>query len=296
VILRRSLIILWRFLIFLLIAGLTYVSVFVIFPFIDTRSPIVFAILIFYAVLAYVLIPFAIRIIRLAFRANHVPTHVTTRDGWASDPINVAFTVRNKKHLIRAMESAGWHIADKGTLKNDIREGVAILLNRPYPSAPCSKLYMFSRPQDIAFQIPVDNSPRIRHHVRFWKVEPKAIDTTQHKFWLSTLRRVVGIDRELWVGAATFDKRVIGIRWRTLQLTHHIEADTNIERDYLISTLANSGYVRNQRIIKSGEAYKFRGQNLGVTIVNDGYTKLLELRSAVFPRRNHRRSDDADTK
>lgn len=281
-------------LIFILIGWLTYFSVFVLFPFIDKRSPAVLAVLIFYALIAYLVIPFAIRLIRLAFRADHVPTHVTTRDGWASDPINLAVTVRNKKHLVRAMETAGWHVADKGTLKNKVREGIALLFNQPYPEAPCSKLYMFSRPQDIAFQIPIGTSPRTRHHVRFWRVEPKVINTKQHTFWLTTLRKVVGLDRELWVGAATFDKHMLGVRWRTLQLTHHIDADTNSERDYVIQTLHDIGYIRRQRDVKSGEPYKFRGQNLGVRIVNDGYTRLLELRSAVFPRRHHRSSDHAD--
>lgn len=271
----------------MLIGWLTYFSVFVVFPFIDKRSPVVIAILIFYAVIAYVLIPLAIRLIRLAFRADHVPTHVTTSDGWASDPINLAVTVRNKKHLIRAMQTAGWYVADKGSLRNTIREGISLLLNRPYPTAPCSKLYMFSRPQDIAFQIPIGDSPRTRHHVRFWRVEPKVINTKQHTFWLTTLRKVVGLDRELWVGAATFDKHMLGVRWRTLQLTHHIDANTNSERDFVIRTLHDTGYIRRQKDVKSGEPYKFRGQNLGVRIVNDGYTTLLELRSAVFPRRHH---------
>lgn len=294
-ILRHGLIVLWRLLILLLVAWLTYFSVFVLFPYIDRRSPIVVAILVFYALIAYIVIPFAIRLIRLAFRADHVPTHVTTRDGWASDPINLAVTVRNKKHLIRAMETAGWYVAEKSSLRNTLREGYALLFKKSYPNAPCSKLYMFSRPQDIAFQIPVDNSPRTRHHVRFWRVEPKVINTKQHTFWLTTLRKVVGLDRELWVGAATFDKHMLGVRWRTLQITHHIDADTNSERDFVIESLQDTGYVRRKKDVKSGEPYKFRGQNIGVRIVNDGYTKLLELRSTVFPRRHNRSSDHTDS-
>lgn len=281
----HSLIVFWRLLILILIGYLAYFSAFVIFPFIDNRMPFVIALLVFYAILAYGLIPLAIRLIRLIVKANHVPTHATTRDGWASDPINLAVTIRNRRHLIRAMTTAGWIVADKGTLLNDLKAIWAIVVDKPYPAAPCSKLYMFSRPHDLAFQIPVGDSPRARHHVRFWRVEPTLKTTKQHTFWWKTLKRMVGLNRELWVAAATFDKHAFGARWRNLQLTHHIEADTTIERDFVIETLTEIGYVRNKKVIKNGQPYKFRGQNFGVTIVNDGYTKLLELRSTVFPRR-----------
>jgi hypothetical protein len=44
----------------------------------------------------------------------------------------------------------------------------AFLLNSSYPSAPFSALYLFGRGQDIGFQQAINNSPRKRHHVRFW--------------------------------------------------------------------------------------------------------------------------------
>ena len=44
----------------------------------------------------------------------------------------------------------------------------AFVLNAPYPTAPFSTLYLFGRPQDVGFQEPIDDSPRKRHHIRFW--------------------------------------------------------------------------------------------------------------------------------
>jgi|SRR5215213_2312595 len=276
--LRRSLILVWRLLVLITIAILAYVTTFFLFPFIDDRTPLLATFLLCYAVAAYVIIPLGIRLLRLIMAPNHVPTHVTTGDGWPSDPANIAFTARSKRHLVRAMKRAGWYPADKATLWNGLRGGWALFFNKPYPAAPCSTLYMFGRGQDIAFEMPVGPSPRIRHHVRFWKVEPQPLlGTNQQRFWWQTLKSMVGMERELWVGAATFDKRFLGIRWRNLQLTHHIDADTNKERDFLLQTLTEVGYLRHVTVIKAGEPYRFRGQNFGVTITSDGYITLGEL-------------------
>lgn len=275
--LHRGIIIFWRLLILGTMAILALVTSFFLFPFIGHHTPLLPAIFLCYCLLAYGLIPLLVRLFRLIVEANHVPTHVTTADGWPSDPVNIALTVKNRRHLIRAMETAGWHQADQG-LRNYLREAYALLLDQPYPNAPCSKLYMFGRHQDIAFQIPIGNSPRIRHHVRFWRVDPLIPGQRQHHFWWQTLHKLVGGERELWVGAATFDKRFFGMRWRSLQLTHHIDANTNKERDYLIETLEAAGYLRHIGDVKAGEPYKFRGQNFGVSITSDGYVKLCELK------------------
>jgi hypothetical protein len=292
--LRRSLLLLWRSLVLIAIAGLAYVTTFLIFPFIDDRTPLWVTFLLGYSILAYALIPLMIRLLRLIIKPNHIPTHVTTSDGWPSDPVNIALTVRNKRHLIRAMKRAGWYVADEGTLRNTIREGLSLLFDKSYPNAPCSRLYMFGRYQDIAFQIPVGNSPRTRHHVRFWRVDPVQTESSQHFFWWQTLKKMAGLKRELWVGAATFDKHMLGMRWRTLQLTHHIDADTHKERDFLLHTLENAQYVKHIQDIKSGEPYRFRGQNFGITIVNDGYTKLAELRRFAPHRTDERERDNTD--
>jgi hypothetical protein len=50
----------------------------------------------------------------------------------------------------------------------------AFVLNSPYPTAPFSTLYLFGRGQDIGFQKAIDNSPRNRHHVRFWALGTRA--------------------------------------------------------------------------------------------------------------------------
>src|SRR6266536_2506204 len=192
--LRRSLIMFQRALVLCAIVGLALFTTFGVFPFIQDRTPLLLTLLLSYGTLAYVVIPLMIRLLRLIIKPNHVPTHATTGDGWASDPVNIALTAASKRHFVRAFRRAGWHIADEGTLTNLIREGYALLLDRPYPTAPCSRLYLFGRPQDVAFEMTLGKSPRCRHHVRFWRVDPASlIPTLQQRFWWQTLKKMVGL-------------------------------------------------------------------------------------------------------
>src|SRR6185369_12042647 len=98
----------------------------------------------------------------------------------------------------------------------DVRSSVGIaesvVLDRPDPTAPVSNLYLFGRREDLAFEQEVGKSAKERNHVRFWRSEEQ-ID-----------------GRPLWLGAATFD-RGVGLSSLTGQITHHIAADVDTERD-----------------------------------------------------------------
>ncbi|MCX5643825.1 MAG: LssY C-terminal domain-containing protein [Phycisphaerae bacterium] len=69
----------------------------------------------------------------------------------------------------------------------------------------------------------VGDNPRKRHHVRFWRSEKTDPD-----------------GRPLWIGSATYDERV-GLSHTTGQVTHHIAADVDAERDHLLSNLEAIG-------------------------------------------------------
>jgi hypothetical protein len=92
-----------------------------------------------------------------------------------------------------------------------------VLLDRPYPQAPVSNLYVRDYAQDIAFEKADGRSADKRHHVRFWRIAP-----------------------ERWLGAATFD-RGVGLSLFTLEVTHHVDADVDRERDSIGKLLIASG-------------------------------------------------------
>jgi LssY C-terminus len=272
----------WRILVGLLALGLAFFSRYLIFPYLDDHMPILVALAILYLLAAYIGIPFLVRLWRLVLKPNHLPIYASSRDGWSSDPVNVAIVCKNPEQLIQAMERAGWQQADRTTLWSALRLGYAMLLNKPYPTAPFSSLFLFGRRQDIGFQIQTGTppTPRHRHHIRFWQLDttPQATHI-HHNFWQTVLALFARKKRQIWIGAATHDIKPFVFRAQNLQVTHGIDPETNRERDYVIKTLEDKGLVRRVETITTGEPLQFRGQAVGVRIVVDGKLKVVELKN-----------------
>ena len=155
--------------------------------------------------------------------------------------------------LRAAFLAAGWTEADPLGLTSSWRMVVAFVLNRPYPSAPFSTLFLFGRGQDVGFQKAIDMSPRKRHHVRFWSLSLEQTEETSGKpeFWLNT-DRPANEELALWVGAATKDTGMSFTRF-TFQVTHKTDADTNAERDLIVSELKAAGAIDALAFHQAGE-------------------------------------------
>lgn len=155
----------------LLVAGIGVVTVwliaFVVFDFADKRLPVAIALAVTYAVAAYVILPRAIRLVLKIMGRGRVPSYTTTADGLPGDPVNLAL-IGSVDQLSAAFATAGWQPSDKLGLVSSWKMAQAFVLNRPYPTAPFSTLFLFGRGQDIGFQRAIGDSPRKRHHIRFW--------------------------------------------------------------------------------------------------------------------------------
>jgi hypothetical protein len=272
---------LWRLFIGLLTLILAYLTIFLFFPYLQNRLPLFICIFILYIVIAYFGIPLLVRLWRFVIRPNHLPQYAVSRDGWSSDPVNIAIVCRNETDLRRAMTKAGWRIADKTTLPNSLREGWAILFNRPYPTAPFSNLFLFGRKQDIGFQIQTGEkpSPRHRHHIRFWQLTGEPEKPHHHTtFWQNILELFSTRKRQIWIGTATHDVSPFALRIQNLQITHKIDAETNKERDFVITSLENAKLIKRCETIAAGDSIIFRGQTFGMNIITDGMLKVVELK------------------
>lgn len=272
----------WRLLVLAAGLAIIYLIGFRLFPWLDTELPIVFALLIAYIVLAYFALPALIRFLRVMIKPNHIPLYATTADGWPSDPVNIVIVAKSRHKLVRTMKKAGWYTADKATLRNTLREGWAVFFDKPYPTAPFSHLYLFNRKFDIGFQLPYgeNGSPRKRHHVRFWELRDPAEqkDHGHFSFWIRHFRHFISRRQTVWIGAATDDLDPYGIRWYNLQITHRTHPHHHKERDFIIKTLEETGYVKNIGEIKAGEPLTFRSQQIGTNFVTDGKLKIIELK------------------
>jgi hypothetical protein len=187
--------------------------------------------LIVYLVVAYLLMPALWR--HYAHRhpaIDETPGITLTGDDHPGDPINVAL-IGSETDVKRIMLAAKWFPADPLGLRSDLKIAADTVLERPYDEAPVSSLYLWGRKEDLAFEQPVGDDPRQRHHVRFWK--SAQLDAQ---------------GRPAWMGSATYDKRV-GLSHTTGQVTHHIAADVDAERDHLFANLKQTGDLADEQFI-----------------------------------------------
>jgi hypothetical protein len=154
----------------------------------------------------------------------NLPMVTRTAQGIPGDPINVGL-IGNEKDVLCAMNEAGWFPADPVTFKSSVEIAGSVLLDRSYKDAPVSPLYYLGRHEDLAFEKPVGKSADQRHHVRFWKVLDKGEE-----------------QRPVWLGDAAFD-RGVGVSHYTGAITHHIDADIDLERKTLADDLERAGMV-----------------------------------------------------
>lgn len=213
-----------------------WLIVFVVFEFTDHRLPWMLAVGVTYGIAAYVILPRVIRFGVKILKRNHIPAYTITGDGLAGDPVNIAL-VGTLTQLREAFAALGWVEADALSLRSSWRMARAFVLNQPYPTAPFSTLYLFGRGQDIGFQKAIGDSPRKRHHIRFWGLDPaKAQDTLQSAdFWIKA-ERPADDARVIWVGAATKDTG-LSLTKLSFQITHATDSDADAERDLVISEL-----------------------------------------------------------
>lgn len=273
---------LWRAFVGIVAIMLAYETTFLFYPYLHHHHfPLMIDLVIIYVLTAYIVIPFLVRLWHLVLRPRHLPLYAVSGDGWSSDPINIAIVCRNERQLRLAMERAGWFIADKPTIKNDIHLATAILFGHPYPTAPFSKLYLFGRHQDIGFQIQTGSpaTPRHRHHIRFWQLESSEAVNEHATFWQEILRLFTGKKQQIWIGAATHDIGPFALRVRNLQVTHQIDKETNKERAFAINSLEQAKLIKRSEIITAGSPISFRGQTFGVNIVTDGTLQVIELKT-----------------
>jgi hypothetical protein len=172
-----------------------------------------------YLAIAYVLLPAVWK----NYDARHpgfenTPGLTYTTSGVPGDPVNVAL-IGSRDDVLRIMKAAKWPVAAKLGVSADLKIAADSVLGRPDPDAPVSTLTLFGRAEDLAFEQEVGDSPRHRHHVRFWQSDQRDAD-----------------GRPTWVGAAVYDLHV-GLSRTTGQITHVTAPDVDQERDFLFQSL-----------------------------------------------------------
>jgi LssY C-terminus len=261
----------------LLILGLgifsVWLIVFVVFRFADHRLNWVLALGVTYAIAAYIILPRAVRMGLKILQRKSVPSFTITGDGLPGDPVNLVLT-GTLQQLRAAFATAGWSEADTLGPASSWHMVRAFVFKSPYPTAPFSTLYLFGRGQDLGFQKAIDDSPRKRHHIRFWALSAARAEETLGTagFWLNTDRPPENAE-VYWVGAGTKDTG-FSLTQLTFQVTHATASDTNAERDYIVAELKKYEVIGNVESYQSGQSLRKERVNHYIT---DGEITLASL-------------------
>ena len=126
---------------------------------------------------------------QLRARLEELPCCATDKSGEkAGDPLNVVL-VGKPSQVMAALSQSGWsftHRIDWTTIRREISAAVA---GSRYPNAPVSDLYVFDRPQDLAFQRARFTLSQ-RNHMRLW-LAPYTFKGLS--VWVGQVSRDIGI-------------------------------------------------------------------------------------------------------
>jgi hypothetical protein len=153
-----------------------------------------------------------------------IPRRITDKAGDLGDMVNF-LTLGSEPAMQRVFTTAGWVKVDPDVSGAVLRGILDSLSKESYLTMPMSQLCLFGRFQDYgwAHAEPI-SVVASRNHLRIWKASFLVNGQT------------------LWAGAATHD---IGFErdQRNNGVTHKIDPDIDLERDYVEKTLSSTGYV-----------------------------------------------------
>ena len=218
--------------------------------------------IVFWVLLTYLLLPRLHRILTRMYVPGYFIGRARTSDGLLGDPVNLAL-LGQEAQVHAAMTRAGWTRADDLSMRSGMRILTSTLVRRSYHEAPVSPLNLFDRQQDFAYQQEVAGSPSKRHHVRFWRC-PEG--------WM--LPGGYAVD---WLAAGTYDKSV-GLSLFTLQVTHKIEENTDIERDYIVQTVSAATPEVEVDVIENFSTGYHSRNGGGDLIITDGNLPIIDVR------------------
>ena len=187
---------------------------------------------------------------------DSIPKRVVDKDGNPGDRVNFLI-VASENQVRDALARAGWSKVDKNVKDALLRGLLSSLSKQAYVTLPMSELMMFGRVQDYGF---AQGDPlRVvasRHHFRIWKA-PFQVE-----------------GRDVWVGAGTHD---IGFDrdQRNGSITHKIDPDTDLEREYISASFVESGNVTLKDYVTFTDPIKEAKTAHGEAFHSDGRTAVI---------------------
>ncbi len=191
-----------------------------------------------------------------------IPRRIADKDANPGDMVNFLI-LGDEDQVKKVFTAAGWVKVDANVESTVFSGIIASISKESYLTMPMSPLYLFGRPQDYGWAhaepITVVAS---RNHLRIWKATFTVDGQT------------------LWVGAATHD---IGFEkdQRNNGITHKIDPDIDLEREYVEKTLSSTGLVEEVCHFTPSNPLKEARTATGGSFHSNGQVLILKLASPV---------------
>ncbi|MGH9401779.1 MAG: LssY C-terminal domain-containing protein [Terriglobia bacterium] len=186
-----------------------------------------------------------------------VPKRSETADGKPGDPLNLVI-VGSQQQITNAFLQAGWIVPRQKQSQSVWKTVQAMIQDQGYGAAPISNLYLFARPQDLAFEKVLDTF-NMRHHLRLWRSAAKAPD-----------------GREIWVGAAVHDT---GIDIHPGVVSHATDPNLDDERAKVGADLLDTSLVNGEALLIPPQPLTQGLTGTGGAWHTDGKLLVIDLKS-----------------
>ncbi len=189
-----------------------------------------------------------------------MPRRDSDPQGNPGDVANFAI-VGTKAQVQKAFTAAGWVQVDRSDNEAVLHGLVATLSKQAYLSMPMSTLTLFGRPQDLSYA----------------RAEPLAVALVRHHLRVWDSGKTVG-SRPLWVGSATHDNGLERDE-RNNGVTHHIDPDIDVERDFIEQSFAAAGALEAAAYVMPPNPVRDAKTATGGSFQTDGRVLVMLLRA-----------------
>jgi hypothetical protein len=187
-----------------------------------------------------------------------IPRRISDKAGNPGDMVNFLI-LGSEDDMRKTFETAGWVKVDSTKTDAFLHGLLESLSKESYVAMPMSELYLFGRHQDYGFAHaePI-TVVKTRHHLRLWKA---AFQVNGQTLWVGAATHDIGFER---------DKRNNGV-------THKIDPDIDLERDYVEKSLSATGLVAEKTHFKPTDALAEAKTATGGTFHSNGQVLVLNL-------------------
>ncbi|MGH9355402.1 MAG: LssY C-terminal domain-containing protein [Terriglobia bacterium] len=184
------------------------------------------------------------------------PQRSITQKQMPGDPVNLV-VIGTEQQIRHAFQQAGWDIPAMKQTQSIAKTVQAVVQGAGYGVAPISNLYLYGRPQDLAFE-KVLNTFAMRHHLRLWRAPVAAGGTP------------------IWLGAAVHDT---GFDLHPGVASHATSPEIDAERAKVGADLLATGFVAAEQLATPPHPLSHGVTGTGGAWKTDGQLLVIDFKS-----------------